>query len=136
MFKVLIGLKEVADADTLAEAARIFVRKTQELVRSGQCSSFALFETCMIETKAYGALCMMNFDAIRGFVNAAGIVENGVLTDKPLPFISRELERRIFTSAFSASFVAYIKEGLVMAVDVLTGDAEEREQHQNTIVEA
>ena len=100
MFKVVIGLRDVAQAENLTEACQIFVRKVQELISAGGCSSYMLFEACYITATIDGIDAMMNFDAIRTFANEAGLLKDGELVNKPAPHLPSEIEKRIFLAAF------------------------------------
>jgi hypothetical protein len=111
MYKVLIGLKEVARTESLAEACQIFIQKVQEMIRNGGTSEYVLYEACMIEGEFPGFTGMMNFDAIRGFSHATGILnKDGSLRNKPVPYIPPDWAREIFEACFQDSFEAYLAE--------------------------
>ncbi|MFA5745176.1 MAG: hypothetical protein WC887_03110 [Candidatus Paceibacterota bacterium] len=112
MYKVIIALKEVAQAESLAEACQLFIMKTKEmLLMNVECSEMVLLETCMIQAEIDGVKCTMNFDAIMEFSHAAGILnENGKLRDKPAPYIPKDFAQEVFLASYSDSVAAFVAE--------------------------
>lgn len=111
MFKVLIGLEEVDRTESLAEACRMFISKVQETIKNGGISEFALYEGCMIESEVDGVRGIMNFDAIRDFSYSIGVLrENGKLSDKPVPYIPKDIAKQVFMAANNDSWDAFLDE--------------------------
>jgi len=80
MFEVTIGLKKVDQSESLAVACRMFIEEIQKMIRDNGADPFTIFEASWVETEIDGAKCIMNFDAIRNFSHAIGILkEDGSL---------------------------------------------------------
>lgn len=111
MYKIIIGLQDVAQTKSLAEACQMFIQKIKEMIKSEGCSVHVIYESCMIETEIDGTKCLMNFTAIKDFSHAIGIIkEDGALVNKPVPYIPKEIAREIFASAHNNSLEAYLTE--------------------------
>lgn len=111
MFKVMVGLEEVAQVDNLAGACQMFIKKIKEAITNGGMSKFVLYESCMILTQIDGVECLMNFHAIVDFSSSLGILqEDGSLRNKPVPYIPKDLVRQIFLAAHSDSLDAFLAE--------------------------
>ncbi len=119
MFKVLIGLEEFARSESLTEACQLFIKETKRRIGAHGMPQMVLFEMCMIEAEYNGVPGIMNFDAIVQFSAAAGILnKEGVLMDRPAPYIPADIERQVFVSASNESLQAYLAENAEILAEI------------------
>ncbi|MCX6744132.1 MAG: hypothetical protein NTX82_01255 [Candidatus Parcubacteria bacterium] len=109
MYKVIIALKEVGRAKSLAEACQMFILEVQKILKGNGCSAQILYEACHIECEEIFG--MMNFFAIKDFSFAIGLLqEDGTLSKKPVPYIPKDIAREVFLAAHEDSLAAYLQE--------------------------
>jgi hypothetical protein len=138
MFKVKIALEVVAQSDSLAEACRLFILKTKELIKKeGGISEYILFESCMITAVIDGREGMMNFFAISAFSHSIGVLkEDGTLSNKPVPYIPKDIVKQVFIASSNNSLEVYVREHEEMLSQLMLEPplTEKQEASQESII--
>lgn len=112
MFRVIMGMEEVARFEDLAEACWTLLDKIKKMVEGeGGIGEFFLFETCMVIAIVDGQEFMMNFDAVKRFLNMVGVLsEEGKLGEKPKFQVPLEISQRFAKACHLGSMLAFIEE--------------------------